>query len=83
MMVGLRLNSDESKLWLSLKLNLFHIGQHDLSFMKPFIHSFLYLVKKYLLNIYDILHTILSPWENKKGTKILVLVVERVCWNLI
>lgn len=80
MMVGLRLNSYESKLWLSLKLNLFYIGQHDLPFMKPFTHSFIYLVKKYLLNIYDILHTILSPWENKKGTKILVLVVERVCW---
>lgn len=83
MMVGFRLSSYESKLWLSLKLNLFFIGQHDPSLMKPFIHSFLYLVKKYLLNIYDILHTILSPSENEKGTKILVLVVERVYWNLI
>lgn len=70
MTVGLRLNSYESKLWFSLKLNLFLTGQHDPSFMKPFIHSFLYLVKKYSLNIHDMLHSILSPWEKKKGYKI-------------
>lgn len=71
MMVGLKLNSyDDSKIYdFFLKVKPFF---HFSAWNPSFIHSYLHLLRKYLLNTYYMPDAILKPSGNNWSTQFLL-----------